>query len=1114
MKKRVLTFVMFVCMMVSLIPTAGVYAFSDVTEETTYGTAILTLKEWGKIEGYSNGTYKPDELITRAEFVKMLMSLKENSGIEYIDSDVQTGFEDVDSENHWAAKYIKLAVNKKVIRGYEDGSFRPENKVTYEEALKMVTCYLGYELRAQARATANGMDLWPNGYIAVANELMITKSISVESFSSQMTRGAVAQVIYNASSVPEVDPNTQQPITTGTSSVTGVTGGGSGRPSGGGGGGGGGGGNNSIRPGTLESYGVIVATNDTFIDDAAYLENNGRISSAYMIFREDRSGAYIKLFTGYKAGETGYTNMIGYRVKLTYKEIDDTTVNYQVVKADPKDTQVVTVDAEEIFKVENNVFRYEEKVGGKWVSKSIKYDIPNMQFMYNGVIVRNEYGMTDNMGQLMSEEDLKPEVGSVKLVDTDGNGTADYGIIEAYTTIVVGECKTESVQENPNDANSKYKRYTVKDKFVTTGEGENATPKTYVFDDKKLVTETGQEANPTLSAWDVVYLAQPKDLSKTIIRVSSKTTKKTVTIQEIDVNGYTMMDTSRVTYTTSQYFQDHVWETIKEEAQESGVKLVLYMDPGGKVAAAQIGEPSFTAGYLIQAAMDTKSGDLILRIVTSGNKTKKETQQYAISNTAKIDGKAVKKDAILQMLKDNVAPIQTGKPQNIMVNAEMAQPIRFEVSGVSKNSNLPMIKNLDVVPAEESYLFQEGGTAEHGAKRYISTTSEKGFGSSINAIDFTISTSATVILLPNNRYETQYYQIGTLSSLASKYLKANETYNVEPYLIPKAEGGEEIGVVVIYYEDTYATAAVSSPVAIVKEIKDALDADGQPVKKIETISASTSASTSSSMTYTAELSEVLNAKHYGAEEGAPVYEVKTGDIITFGKTMDDKNICNIQILFDVSERNSVNQQRHLQLKESGNVHNDDETEAHYRVVLGKVTSIPDGTTAQMRARIYVDDDSISEQLRNVTVNVQNKTIYGYDPENANDKPSSQNEDKKTLKFMEYAEVGDYVFIFQTGSTERFTYVIKNRDVVSGQTDVETGNEQTEISSGDANEQQNGDEQSEVTEEKVTENDIVLPDEVVEDSIVPSDETEENSTEEADEEMGEPEADEESDSLEV
>lgn len=41
--------------------------------------------------------------------------------------------------------------------------------------------------------------------------------------------------------------------------------------------------------------------------------------------------------------------------------------------------------------------------------------------------------------------------------------------------------------------------------------------------------------------------------------------------------------------------------------------------------------------------MDTQSNDLVLRIVTSGNKMKNETQQYAISNTAKIDGKSSEK---------------------------------------------------------------------------------------------------------------------------------------------------------------------------------------------------------------------------------------------------------------------------------------------------------------------------------------------------------------------------------------------------------------------------------------------------------------------------------------
>lgn len=1094
MRKRVLAFVTFVCMMVSIIPMVGVYAFSDVTEETPYRTAIEQLEEWGKIEGYGDGTYRPEELITRAEFVKMLMSLEENSGIEYVTSDAETGFIDIDNqeEPHWAAQYIQFAVYKKVINGYEDGSFRPDNQVTYEEALKMVVCLLGYELKAVAKAEASGLELWPNGYIAVASELSITQSITMESFSAEVTRGVVAQIIYNASKVQQVDPNTQQPVTVG-GATSAVSGGSSSRPSGGGGGGGGGGGSNVISPNnTYVTYGVIVGTNDTFIDDAAYLENNGRISSAYMVFKEDKSGNYFKLYTGYKAGDAGYTSMIGYRVKLTYKEIDDISVDYQVVKVDVKDTQVITVDAEDIFKLENNTFYYSVLSNGKWVTRTIKYDIANMQFMYNGSIVRNANGTTENMAQMMSDDDLKPEVGSVKLVDTDGNGVADFAVIESYTTIVVDECKTESVQENPNDTNSKYKRYTIKDKFAKEGEGEEATQKVYTFDDRKLVDEKGDTASPSISAWDVVYLAQPKDLSKTIIRISSKSTSKTITVFEIDTNGYSITEnnTSKTVYTTSQYFLNNVWETIKEEALESGVKLVLYMDPSGKIAAAQIGEPSYTVGYLINAAMDMQKGDLILRIVTSSNKTKADAQQYAISSTAKINGKAVGKEEILQMLKDNALPVQEGKPEHMMVNADMAQPIRFEVSGISKNTNLSLIKNLDIISADPEFLFQADDTAEHGAKRYINA-SEKGFGNGISDIAFTVSSSATVFLLPNNRLETEYFKIGTLSSL-SKYLIANESYNVEPYIVQYADGTKASDIVVIYYEDTYAAATVNSPVAIVKEIKDGLDTDGQSVKKIETISASVSASTSSSMTYTVDPTEVTSAKYYGAAEDDPTYEVKPGDIITFGYKMDDKNICNIQILFDVSERNNVNQQKHLQLKASGSVHIDDETEAYYRVALGKITSIPDGTSSQMRAKIYIEDDSISESLKNISINVNNKTIYGYDPEDSSDKPSSVDEDNKTLKFMDYAEVGDFVFIFQTSSTERYTYVVKNRDIITGTGESETGNEQLIVTSGDADTKQDEEQNSEeiTTDENMSSDDALLPtDETLNEDSAPTEEAE-------------------------
>ncbi len=1081
MKKRVLAFVMFVSMMISLIPLAGVYAFSDVTEETPYGAAIQKLEEWGKIDGYSDGTFKPEEFITRAEFVKILMSLDENNGLQYVPEVVETGFTDVDSlENYWAARYIKFAVDNKIINGYGDGTFLPENKVTYEEALKMVVCFLGYELKAKAKAEEVGMNLWPDGYIAVANELMITKSITIEGFSSEITRGAVAQIIYNASSVTEVDPETQTPINSGTS--TGVVsgggggGGGGGRPSGGGGGG-----NSSINPGNIETIGVIVGTNDIFIDDAAYLENNGRISSAYMIFKEDRSGKYLKLFTGFKAGEEGYTGKIGCRVRLTYREIDDSTVNYEVVSVTDRDTQIITVDAENIYKVENGVFRYEELQGGSWKTESIKYDIANMQFMYNGRVVRNENGTTENMAEMMTEEDLKPEVGSVKLVDTDNNGVADYGVIESYTTIVVDECKTEMVQEDPNDPESKYKKYTVKDKFVKEGEGEAATQKVYTFDDRKLVDENDAEVSPSLSSWDVVYLAQPKDLSKTIIRVSSRSTKKTITVREIDVNGYSIIDSSNKTYTTSQYFLNNVWDTIKAEAQESGIKLELYLDPSGKVAAAQIGEPSYSTGYLIDAAMDQQTGDLILRIVTTGNKNNADSQRYAISNTAKIDGQAVKKDVILQMLEDNALPIQEGKPEHVMGNAKIAQPIRFETNGISKNTNLSLIRNLDIVPVDEEKSFKEDGTPYGGARKYIESSAGKGFGEGVYDIEFLVESNATIILLPNNRLNTEYFQIGTIGSM-SKYLKANEYYNVEPYILENTEGDEWYGIFAIYYEDSYAKASTSSPVAIVKEIKDALDDDGEPIKKIETISASTSASTTTT-TYSAQAVELMQAKYYGAGEDSPDYEVKPGDVITFGKTMDDKMICNIEILFDVSERNNVNQENHLLLRTSGEAHTDDETEAFYRVALGKIASLPDSDSAQSLATVTVDNDTVPEKFRKFSINAENKTVYGYDPDDPDSEVGSQDENNKTLKLLEYAEVGDFVFVFQTESKERFVYVVKNRAVLTD--GVQTDEEPPAVNVGE-NETQ-PEEPEEIVEQ---EPDMVLPsEEEQQEAIVsPEDET--------------------------
>lgn len=1054
MKKRLLTVCMIVCMMISMVPLCGVYAFSDVTEETQYSAAISQLKEWGKIEGYGDGTYRPTEKITRAEFVKMLMSLQTNSALEYIQEDAKTGFDDVDNseEPHWAARYISYAVSKNVINGYGDGTFRPDNHVTYQEAMKMVVCLLGYGRRASVKAEEIGLPLWPDGYMSVAADLSLTKSISVDSFAEQATRGAVAQIIYNATSVQEVDPDTLQPLyvtqsSTGSGS-SGGGGGGGGRPSGGSGGGGGG---NSISVNNLTAYGVIVATDDIFIDDEIYRKNNGAsLSTGLMVFKEDKTDKYITLYTGKDSNSVGYTDMIGYRVKLTYQEIDDRLVQYQVVGITVKDTETTPkVSAEDIADAKDGIFWYFDSDNKK---QKYRYDIANMQFMYNGEIVRNEDGTTTGMEKLITDEDLMPEVGSVRLIDTDGDGTADYGIIESYTTVVVGKCSTETVQPDPNNADSKYKRYTVTDKYVTEGEGEEATAKTYTFDTRNLENEKGDEVSSlSLSAWDVVYLAQTKDLSKTIIRVVSKSNAKEITVSEMDTDGSYITDStsSKKKYEASKYFLNNVWNGIKDDL-ESGVKLTLYLNPDGKIAAAQIGEPSYTVGYLVNAAMNSTTHELELRIVTSGNKTKNDAQNYAITSTAKLDGLAVDKEDILEKLEANAALIADGKSPDIMQNAALAQPIRFETYGTSKTSSLPLVKNLDIVKPESDYLYKtsEDATEKNAAKQYITSSSGKGFGGTIYGMTLQIPSSAsskptTVILLPNDRTETQYYQIGSVSSLESNgYLKAFTYYNVEPYVVEYNDGTQRDDIFVIYYEDTYAAASVNSPVAIVKSFKDATDDAGRQVQKIETISASASSGTST-QTYVATNSEIKNAIYYGEKNGEK-HEVEVGDVITFGKTMDNAQICNIQILFDANAGDK-NRQQHLLLDEGGDVHTNSKVEAYYRIALGVVSSVPDGSTSETQASATVNNESVTEQFKTFTVNnATTKTIYGYDPSDSSsdNKPSTVDEENKTLKFSEYAQVGDFVFVFQTGENERFVYVVKNQTIVTdgGEDNRENGNE--------------------------------------------------------------------------
>ena len=77
-----------------------------------------------------------------------------------------------------------------------DGTFEPDGNVTYEQAVKMIISAIGYNLMAEA----NGG--WPGGYLKTAHKYGVSTDVKVEKTDSAATRGTVAQLMYNAITVP------------------------------------------------------------------------------------------------------------------------------------------------------------------------------------------------------------------------------------------------------------------------------------------------------------------------------------------------------------------------------------------------------------------------------------------------------------------------------------------------------------------------------------------------------------------------------------------------------------------------------------------------------------------------------------------------------------------------------------------------------------------------------------------------------------------------------------------------------------------------------------------------------------------------------------------------
>lgn len=155
---------------------------------TRYEESVSVLSALNIMNGDENGEYRLDDTIIRSEVTKMAvtaMGLQDTADSAKGSND----FDDV-SEDHWANGYIHVATSLGLVEGDGDGNFRPNDKITYREAVAIMVRAAGYETAAQSKGG------YPSGYITVASDNKMTRGVE-GGVNDPISRGNVAILTNN-----------------------------------------------------------------------------------------------------------------------------------------------------------------------------------------------------------------------------------------------------------------------------------------------------------------------------------------------------------------------------------------------------------------------------------------------------------------------------------------------------------------------------------------------------------------------------------------------------------------------------------------------------------------------------------------------------------------------------------------------------------------------------------------------------------------------------------------------------------------------------------------------------------------------------------------------------
>lgn len=361
-------------------------ALSPDIADTKYAEAAELLGALGIMVGDAeSGAFRPDDAILRSEMAKVAVY---SIGLEDIvkSSNGTTKFPDVASD-HWATGAINVADQQGLVVGDSEGTFRPDDSVTFEEAVTIIVRALGYEPAAQDKGG------YPTGYMSIASQKQLLKGIEAVS-AEPAKRGDIAQLVFNALTV-----NMMEQIGFGSSvSYEEV--------------------DKTLlydRLNVEKAYGQITATDETSLTGGS-TTGDDRI--------QINDNLYLK-------GDTNATQLLGYNV-LYYARINKTTDEKTLILVTPQSNKnnSLALNSSDIVDVTGDATA--NKTVEYWANRttdrrtktaSIKSDAT---YIYNGKYKEG-----------LAVEDLKPSSGNLVLIDANMDNVYEIVFVNHFTNLVV-----------------------------------------------------------------------------------------------------------------------------------------------------------------------------------------------------------------------------------------------------------------------------------------------------------------------------------------------------------------------------------------------------------------------------------------------------------------------------------------------------------------------------------------------------------------------------------------------------------------------------------------------------------------------------------------------------